>query len=124
MPSQTACFILLWCSTSWSLLLPSCNYKSNQIKSNQIKSNQIKSNQIKSNQIKSNQIKSNQIKSNQIKSNQILFHSNNITFFISKQKEKYRYMVVSWHILCRLPVTPKHKLRNDIIILIHIHSFA
>ena len=39
-----------------------------------------------------------------------LFRNNKITFYISKQKEKYCYMVVTWHILCRLPVTPKHKL--------------
>ena len=31
----------------------------------------------------------------QVKSNQILFHNNNITFYISKQKEKYYYVVVT-----------------------------
>jgi len=37
-------------------------------------------------------------------SNQILFR--NITFFTSKQKEKYCYAMVTWHFLFRLPVTP------------------
>ena len=40
------------------------------------------------------------------KSNQMLFRKK-ITFYISKQKEKYCYMVVTRHILCHLPVTPK-----------------
>ena len=57
---------------------------------------------------------------NQIKSNQILFRNNKITFYIIKQQEQYCYVVVTWHILCRLPVTPKHKLRNDI----HIYTYT
>ena len=51
--------------------------------------------------------------------NQIKFYfaTNKITFYINKQNEKYCYVVVTWHILCHLPVTPKHKLRNDIYII-------
>ena len=60
----------------------------------------------------------------QIKSNQILFRNNKITFYISKQKEKYCYMVVTWHILFHLPVTPKHKLRNNIYIYIYIYIYT
>ena len=95
-------------------LVASLLFEVYQIKSNQIKSNQIKSNQIKSNQIKSNQIKPNQTKPNQTKSNFISQKYN-------KQKEKYCYVVVIWHILCRLPVTPKHKFRNDIYTYTYIY---
>ena len=60
----------------------------------------------------------------QNKSNQILFRNNKITFYLIKQQEQYCYVVVTWHVVCRLPVTPKHKLRNDIhiytYILIHV----
>ena len=45
-------------------------------------------------------------------SNQILFRNNNkntLYMYMSNQN-KYCYMVVTWHIMCRLPVTPKHKL--------------
>ena len=59
-----------------------------------------------------------------IKSNPILFRNNKITFYISKQQEQYCYVVVTWHILCRLPVTPKHKLRNYIYIYIYIYIYT
>ena len=100
---------------SWKLPLYKVDWASNQIKSNQIKSNQIKSNQIKSNQIKSNQIKSNQIKSNK---NTLYMGTCSI------KTKKYCYVVVTWHIMCRLPVTPKHKLIKCryILLLRGIHA--
>ena len=53
-------------------------------------------------------------------SNQFYFATNKITFYISKQKEKYCNVMVTWHILCHLPVTPKHKLQNDIYMYVYI----
>ena len=43
---------------------------------------------------------------------QIYFATNKITFYISKHNEKHCCVEVTSHILCRLPVKPKHKLRN------------
>ena len=52
---------------------------------------------------------------NQIFINQILFRNNKDTYTLAiktvVQNKKCCYVVVTWHIMCRLPpVTPKHKL--------------
>ena len=45
------------------------------------------------------------------KSNQTLFRNNNKnTCTLAIKTKKCCYLVVTWHIMCPLPVTPKHKL--------------
>ena len=56
-----------------------------------------------------------------LQSNKFLFCNNKIRCTLAIKTKKYCYVVVTWHIMCRLPVTPKHKLMKYKYIYTYSH---